>query len=38
MVYSKKTKKKTEGYLKDIKSGMAPMVDGKKTPPKKKKK
>jgi hypothetical protein len=38
MAYSKKTKKKNENYLKDAKTGMTPMMEGKKTPPKRKKK
>jgi hypothetical protein len=38
MAYSKKTKKNNGSYLKDSKGGMSPMIDGKKMPPKKKKK
>jgi hypothetical protein len=38
MAYTKKNKKTKENYLKNIKSGMTPMIDGKKMPPKKKKK
>ena len=38
MAYSKNSKKDNSNYLKDIKGGMNVVFDGKKTPPKKKKK
>jgi len=38
MAYSKKNNKKNSNYLKDIKGGMTPMIDGKKSTPKRKKK
>jgi hypothetical protein len=38
MAYAKKSKKTNNNYLKDSKGGMTPMIDGKKTPPKRKKK
>jgi hypothetical protein len=37
MAYGMKNKKSNNNYLKDIKGAMTPMIDGKKTAPKKKK-
>jgi hypothetical protein len=38
MASTKKNKKNNNNYLKDLKGGMTPMIDGKKMPPKRKKK
>jgi hypothetical protein len=38
MAYGKKKTKKNESYLKDAKNGMTPIIDGKKSTPKRKKK